>query len=240
MKRFLQLAILAAFLAPTAALAHTGVGDTSGFMHGFTHPLGGLDHQLAMILVGIFAYQLGGRALWLVPLTFVGIMALGGFLGIAGIPVPFIEIGIALSVIVLGAIVAFGVKVPVAAAMGIVGLFAIFHGHAHGSEMPMDASGLEYGLGFMLATALAARGRHRHRLPDRHDHHGSATTSIALPEDLPPSPAWASCSASSEQLNDAALADGALSAPFCFSRPSIVSEGRLSMDIVRLRALASA
>ena len=153
MKRFLQFALLAAFLAPTAALAHTGVSETSGFVHGFMHPLGGLDHQLAMILVGIFAYQLGGRALWLVPLTFVGIMAFGGFLGIAGIPVPFIELGIALSVIVLGAIVAFGVKVPVAAAMGIVGLFAIFHGHAHGSEMPMDASGLEYGLGFMLATA---------------------------------------------------------------------------------------
>ena len=154
MKRFLQFALLAAFLAPTAALAHTGVGDTSGFMHGFMHPLGGLDHQLAMILVGIFAYQLDGRALWLVPLTFVGIMAFGGFVGIAGVPVPFIELGIALSVIGLGAIVAFGVKVPVAAAMGIVGLFAIFHGHAHGSEMPMDASGLEYGLGFMLATAI--------------------------------------------------------------------------------------
>jgi urease accessory protein len=154
MRRFLQLAFLATLLAPTAALAHTGVGDKSGFMHGFMHPLGGLDHQLAMILVGIFAYQLDGRALWLVPLTFVGIMAVGGFLGIAGIPVPFIEIGIALSVIVLGAIVAFGVKVPVAVAMGIVGLFAIFHGHAHGSEMPMDASGVEYGLGFMLATAL--------------------------------------------------------------------------------------
>ena len=154
MKRFLQLAFLALFLAPTAAFAHTGVGDTGGFMHGFMHPLGGLDHQLAMILVGIFAYQLGGRAMWLVPLTFVAVMAFGGFLGIAGIPVPFIEIGIALSVVVLGAIVAFGVKVPVAVAMGIVGLFAVFHGHAHGSEMPMDASGLDYGLGFMLATAL--------------------------------------------------------------------------------------
>ena len=154
MKRFLQLAILSAVLVPTAALAHTGVGDTSGFMHGFMHPLGGLDHQLAMILVGIFAYQLGGRAMWLVPLTFVAVMAFGGFLGIAGIPVPFIEAGIALSVIVLGAIVAFGVKIPVAVAMGIVGLFAIFHGHAHGSEMPLDASGVEYGLGFMLATAL--------------------------------------------------------------------------------------
>jgi urease accessory protein len=154
MKRLLQPALLAIFLAPTAALAHTGVGGTSGFMHGYMHPLGGLDHQLAMILVGIFAYQLGGRALWLVPLTFVGVMALGGFLGVAGVPIPFIETGIALSVIVLGAIVAFGARIPVAVAMGIVGLFAIFHGHAHGSEMPLDASGVAYGLGFMLATAI--------------------------------------------------------------------------------------
>jgi urease accessory protein len=153
MKRFLQLATLAAFLAPTAALAHVGVGNSSGFMHGFMHPLRGLDHQLAMILVGVFAYQLGGRALWLVPLTFVSVMALGGFLGVAGIPVPFVEIGIALSVIMLGAVVAFGVKAPLAVAMGAVGLFAIFHGHAHGSEMPLDASGFEYGIGFMLATA---------------------------------------------------------------------------------------
>ena len=154
MRRALQLALLALCLVPTAALAHTGGGDTSGFMHGFAHPLGGLDHLLAMVLVGLFAYQLGGRAMWLVPLTFVGVMALGGFLGVAGIPVPFIEIGIALSVVVLGAIVAFGVKPPVAVAMGVVGLFAIFHGHAHGSEMPMDASGVAYGLGFMLATTV--------------------------------------------------------------------------------------
>ena len=150
----LWLTSFALCLAPTAALAHTGVGDTSGFMHGFMHPLSGLDHQLAMILVGIFAYQLGGRPLWLVPLTFVSVMALGGFFGVMGIPVPFVEVGIALSVVVLGAIVAFGVKAPVAVAMAVVGLFAIFHGHAHGSEMPMDASGVEYGFGFLLATAV--------------------------------------------------------------------------------------
>jgi urease accessory protein len=107
-----------------------------------------------MILVGIFAYQLGGRALWLVPLTFVSVMAFGGFLGVMGVPVPFVEVGIALSVIVLGAIVAFGVKAPVAVAMAVVGLFAIFHGHAHGSEMPLDTSGFEYAVGFMVATAL--------------------------------------------------------------------------------------
>ena len=154
MKRLLQFAVLSLYLAPTAAIAHVGVGDTTGFAHGFMHPLGGLDHQLAMILVGIFAYQLGGRALWLVPLTFVFVMTLGGFLGVMGVTIPFVEVGIAFSVLVLGAIVAFKVKAPVAVAIGMVGLFAIFHGHAHGSEMPMDASGIEYGLGFMLATAL--------------------------------------------------------------------------------------
>ena len=86
MKRLVQLALLALCLVPTEALAHVGVGNTSGFMHGFMHPLSGLDHQLAMILVGIFAYQLGGRALWLVPLTFVSVMAFGGFLGVTGEP----------------------------------------------------------------------------------------------------------------------------------------------------------
>jgi len=150
----LRFLVWAPCLAPSVAFAHTGIGSTSGFMSGFMHPLSGLDHQLAMILVGVFAYQLGGRALWLVPLTFVSVMALGGLLGVEGVPIPFVEVGIALSVIVLGAVVAFGVKAPVAVAMGAVGLFAIFHGHAHGSEMPLDASGAEYGLGFTLATAL--------------------------------------------------------------------------------------
>ena len=154
MKRFLQLAVLALCLAPTAAVAHVGVGSTRGFVHGFMHPLSGLDHQLAMILVGLFAYQLGGRALWLVPLTFVSVMALCGFLSVMGLPIPFVEVGIALSVVVLGAIGAMGVRAPLAVAMGAVGFFAIFHGHAHGSEMPLDALGLEYGVGFMLATAV--------------------------------------------------------------------------------------
>ena len=155
MKRsFLRLTVLTLCLVPTAALAHPAIGNASGFVHGFMHPLGGLDHQLAMILVGIFAYQLGGRALWLVPLSFIAMMAVGGFLGVTVTPLPFVEIGIALSVLVLGAIVAFGVKAPLAVAMGVVGLFAIFHGHAHGTEMPMDVSGATYGAGFMLATAV--------------------------------------------------------------------------------------
>src|SRR5690606_25582361 len=90
----------------TAASAHTGIGSTGGFAHGFAHPLGGLDHILAMVMVGLYAAQLGGRALWLVPASFVCLMILGGVLGIAGMAVPFAELGIGLSVVVLGAVVA--------------------------------------------------------------------------------------------------------------------------------------
>ncbi|WP_395022461.1 HupE/UreJ family protein [Dongia sp.] len=143
-----------AVLLPTAAWAHVGVGSTSGFVHGFVHPVTGIDHVLAMVAVGMFAANLGGRVLWAVPLTFVSVMAIGGALGIAGIAVPSVEAGIAASVIFLGLAVALQRKWPVAAAMALVGIFAIFHGHAHGAEMPIDVSGLEYGLGFMLATAL--------------------------------------------------------------------------------------
>lgn len=148
-------AIAAALLALTgAAAAHTGHGATSGFTHGFTHPVGGLDHVLAMVAVGLYAALLGGRALWLVPASFVGVMAIGGALGMAGINVPFAEVGIALSVIVLGLAVAFRIGLPTLGAMALVGFFAIFHGHAHGAEMPHDASGYTYAAGFMLATAL--------------------------------------------------------------------------------------
>lgn len=155
MHRTIRTAAAAAALTllPQLAFAHTGAGAVHGFSHGFAHPLGGLDHLLAMVTVGIFAWQLGGRAVWAVPATFVGLMAVGGALGISGIDVPFVELGIALSVIVLGGVVAFGLKAPLAAAMAMVGFFAIFHGHAHGAEMPADASGLAYGLGFMVATA---------------------------------------------------------------------------------------
>jgi urease accessory protein len=141
-------------LIPTAAFAHPAIGDAHGFVAGFAHPLGGLDHILAMVTVGIFAWQLGGRALWLVPATFVLAMAAGGALGMAGVPVPFVEVGIAASVIVLGAVVAFARRAPVAIAVALVGVFAIFHGHAHGTEMPLDAAGGAYAAGFMLATAL--------------------------------------------------------------------------------------
>src|SRR5262249_48477273 len=141
-------------LIPTAAFAHPGIGDAHGFVHGFAHPLGGLDHILAMVTVGIFAWQLGGRALWLVPATFVLAMAAGGAPGLARAPGPFVAPGGARSGVVLRGLLAFAPTAPAALALGIVGLFAIFHGHAHGAEMPLDATGGAYAAGFMLATAL--------------------------------------------------------------------------------------
>jgi len=147
------LLALLLILVPTAAFAHTGHGDTAGLLHGFMHPIGGLDHVLAMVAVGVFAFVLGGRALWLVPLSFVAMMAVGFGLGIGGVSVPFVELGIALSSIVIGGAAALGRPMPVAAAMSLVGVFAVFHGHAHGAEMPAGALGFEYALGFILATA---------------------------------------------------------------------------------------
>lgn len=154
MRKLLTALAATAILLPQAALAHTGVGDTNGFAHGFMHPIGGVDHVLAMVAVGILAAQLGGRAIWLVPAAFVGMMVVGGAIGMSGVDIPFVEIGIALSVVVLGLAVALGLNLPLVAAMALVGFFAIFHGHAHGAEMPETASGLGYGIGFVLATAL--------------------------------------------------------------------------------------
>lgn len=145
---------LGAAALPAVAYAHTGVGETAGLVHGFSHPISGLDHILAMVMVGVLAFQLGGRALWAVPATFVVVMAFGGALGIAGVDVPFVEAGIALSVIVLGAVVALNIQASTAVAMAVVGLFAVFHGHAHGAEMPENAGGAAYAAGFMIATAL--------------------------------------------------------------------------------------
>jgi urease accessory protein len=146
-------AIGVAFL-PVAASAHIGIGDTHGYLHGFSHPLSDTDRVLAMVAVGLFAAHLGGRALWLVPLTFVAVMALAGIAGIAGVKLPFVEIGIGISVVVLGLAVAFQISVPTLVAMSLVGFFAIFHGHAHGAEMPESVSGLAYGVGLMCATAV--------------------------------------------------------------------------------------
>ena len=147
------LTLAAVTLAPVAAFAHAGHGEHGEFIHGFMHPLTGLDHILAMVTVGILAYQIGGRALWLVPTTFLAIMAAGGLLGVAGVSFYFVEPGIAASVIVLGIIVALALKPPVALAMAVVAAFAVFHGYAHGIEAPLG-SAATYGAGFLVATAL--------------------------------------------------------------------------------------
>ena len=153
-KKLAFLSLLGAVLAPSMALAHPGHGDALGLTHGFMHPLSGLDHVLAMIAVGLYAAQLGGRAVWLLPAAFMVAMIGGGALGYAGIPVPMVEQGIALSVIVMGAAIALGLKLPTIAGMALVATFAIFHGHAHGSEGAGVAAFLPYAFGFISATFL--------------------------------------------------------------------------------------
>ena len=138
-------------LAATPVLAHSGGGG--GLALGLMHPVLGLDHVLTMVTVGLFASQRGGRGLWMVPASFVIVMALGGGLGVAAVGLPLAEIGIALSVVVLGAAVALRLRTPLALAMGLVGFLALFHGHVHGTEMPASVSGLAYGVGFLVATA---------------------------------------------------------------------------------------
>jgi urease accessory protein len=151
----MRRAVLAAslILMPSLALAHPGIpGHTHDLASGFMHPIGGLDHVLAMVAVGLFAAQLGGRALWLVPASFVAAMAAAGIVGMSGIGLPLTETGIALSVIVLGGAIALRLAMPVAAAMALVGFFAIFHGYAHGNELPPGENALLYSLGFVMAT----------------------------------------------------------------------------------------
>ena len=155
MTRLIKAAAIATPLALVAgaAEAHTGVGPTAGFVAGITHPIFGADHLLAMVAVGLWAALLGGYARWLVPAAFVGVMALGGALAMMAVGLPVVEVMIVASVAVLGALVAMRVSVPVMIGMVIVAAFALFHGHAHGTEMPAGASGLLYFTGFALATA---------------------------------------------------------------------------------------
>ncbi len=141
-------------LPPQAALAHTGAGHAFGFIAGFGHPFGGFDHLLAMVLVGMLAAQMGGRAILALPAAFLALMAVGGVAGLAGFGLPSVEIGIALSVVALGAALAFAVRAPLAAAALAVGGFALFHGFAHGAELPAGAGAPAYAAGFLLATAL--------------------------------------------------------------------------------------
>jgi urease accessory protein len=141
-----------ATLWPSLAWAHTEQGRAEGFLAGLHHPVSGLDHVVAMVSVGLWGAQLGAPAVWLLPVTFPMVMAFGGMLGLMGVPLPGVEVAIALSGIALGLAVLAEWRPPLWAAAVIVGFFAIFHGHAHGSELPPGASGLLYSIGFVVAT----------------------------------------------------------------------------------------
>jgi urease accessory protein len=141
-------------LLPSSLLAHVERGQATGFITGLQHPWSGLDHVLAMIAVGIWGAQLGNPSLWLLPVTFPMVMSLGALVGLLGIPLPGIEIGIALSAILLGAMVLGEVRPRLVVAAALVGFFAVFHGHAHGTELPPGQSGLLYSMGFVMATGI--------------------------------------------------------------------------------------
>jgi len=148
-------------LLPASALAHPGhaVAYTgSGLLAGFLHPYTGLDHLLAMLAVGIWAAQLGGRARWAIPAAFLGLMLLGGALGIVGVSLPYVQAGILASVLVLGMLIAVAGKLPTALSGLLVGVFALFHGNAHGVEMPAALNAVAYSLGFALASLSLLAG----------------------------------------------------------------------------------
>jgi len=153
MKRLLPVT-LALSLVPSVVHAHPAGASLNGAVHGFTHPLFGWDHLLAMLAVGLWAAQRGGRSVRVLPATFVGVMIAGGSLGAAGISLPGVETGILASVLVLGAFIAAAARFSLPVSATIIAVFALFHGHAHGAEMPTSVSGLFYGAGFVAATAL--------------------------------------------------------------------------------------
>ncbi len=148
-----MFAAAAAVLAASPALAHTGHGEANSFIAGFTHPIFGPDHIIAMVTVGLWASTIGGRAFWAVPAAFVGTMIVGYALAVAGVSLPLVEPMILASVVVLGLLVALAVRLPVAVGAAIVAVFALFHGFAHGTEAG-GAAAVEFGVGFALATAL--------------------------------------------------------------------------------------
>jgi len=143
---------LTILLWPVLAHAHIESGEAGGFLTGLGHPVSGLDHVLAMISVGLWGAQLGAPAMWLLPVAFPMMMACGGMLGLMGMPLPGVEVGIAVSAIVLGAMVLSEARPPLWVALTIVAFFAVFHGHAHGTELPEGQSGLLYSMGFVIAT----------------------------------------------------------------------------------------
>jgi urease accessory protein len=147
-------AIAAVFLAlQSVAFAHVGF-HPQGIGDGIAHPFSGLDHVLAMVAVGLWASQFGRPAYWLLPLTFPIVMALGAALGFAGVTLPWTEAGIAVSVLVLGAVIALALRPSIAVGVGLIALFALVHGYAHGAELPASTSPLAYGLGFVAATLV--------------------------------------------------------------------------------------
>jgi len=152
-KQFAVLVLLLLVL-PVTASAHSATGSSGGFSSGFTHPLTGLDHIVAMVAVGLWGAFLGRRAMWTLPVVFPVIMALGGVLGVLGIPLPGVEMGIAGSGIILGLMVAFAAHPPLWVAAVLVGFFAIFHGHAHGTELPDSANAMTFAIGFVTSTGL--------------------------------------------------------------------------------------
>ena len=149
--RWLGVMIVVALWSQNA-FAHPQKGEAVGFLTGFRHPISGLDHVLAMVAVGLWGAQLGAPAIWLLPVAFPLVMAMGGMLGLMGVPLPGVEYGIALSAILLGSAVMFEYRPPLGVAAALVGFFAIFHGHAHGTELPPGQSALLYSMGFVIAT----------------------------------------------------------------------------------------
>lgn len=146
--------VLMVFILSAPAFAHTDQQTAGGFISGFTHPVRGWDHVVAMVAVGIWGAYLGQPSVWALPVVFPVIMAFGGAMGVIGIPVPSVEFMIALSGIVLGLLIVFAVRLPTVVAAVIVGVFAIFHGYAHGAELPNAANPGIYSIGFVLGTGL--------------------------------------------------------------------------------------
>ena len=156
MRRNYLIGVLALVVLAIASPAQAHIIDAggAGWAQGFSHPFSGLDHILAMVAVGVWAAQTGRPAMWVLPVAFPLAMTGGGLLGVAGLPVPGIEAGIAASVLGLGLLVVFKARPPLALSVALVALFALFHGHAHGTELPQAASPLLYGLGFIVATGI--------------------------------------------------------------------------------------
>ncbi|MGF1610185.1 MAG: HupE/UreJ family protein [Kiloniellales bacterium] len=155
LRRALAMVLVVSLTAlASPALAHVGEGAVGGFVSGFTHPIFGWDHVVAMVAVGLWGAFLGAPAIWLLPVVFPLVMACGGALGVLGVPLPAVEAGIAASAIVLGLAVALALRPPLWLAAVVVGVFAVFHGHAHGTELPEATDALTYSVGFVIATGL--------------------------------------------------------------------------------------